>query len=112
MDINWMIIVVIIGMSLASLIPRAIPFYLLKKKADHPVLLYLGKFLPPTIMMLLVLFCLQNVTLGSYPHGLPEFISIAVVVAVHLLFKNALLSIGSGTALFMYFVQANIFAVV
>ncbi|WP_082889949.1 AzlD domain-containing protein [Oleiphilus sp. HI0066] len=38
-------------------------------------------------------------------HGLPEIISLSLVIVAHLLFKNALISIFSGTALYMLWVQ-------
>lgn len=56
-------------------------------------------------MTLLVMYCLKGVQWTSGNHGLPELVSLAVVVSAHLLFKNALISIFSGTAIYMLWVQ-------
>lgn len=103
------IIAVIIAMSVATLITRALPFYIFSDKADHPIIMYLGKYLPPIMMTLLVLYCLRGISLSAYPYGMPELISISVVAGMHLLFRHALLSIGLGTGLYMFFVQTQFF---
>lgn len=108
MDVMW-IMAVIVAMAIGTIIPRAVPFYLLDKKADHHIVVYLGKYLPPTIMMLLVIYCVKDVSFLVYPYGLPELICIGVVSILHLLFRHALLSIGMGTALYMVFVQMAVF---
>ena len=46
-------------------------------------IVYLGKVLPPAMMALLVVYCLKEVTLFSSPNGLPEFLSIGVIVILH-----------------------------
>jgi branched-subunit amino acid transport protein AzlD len=74
------------------------------------VIQYLGKVLPPAVIGMLVIYCLKAVSITSYPYGLPEFISVAVVILLHVWKRNNLLSIGVGTVLYMVLVQA-VFAV-
>ena len=62
---------------------------------------YLEKYIPPMILLLLVIYCVKDVSWRQRPYGLPELISIAVVAAVHLWKNNALLSICAGTILYM-----------
>ena len=66
---------------------------------------YLGKVLPPAVFGLLVIYCLKNVSLFAGSHGIPEFISIALVIALHLWKRQMLLSIAGGTICYMALVQ-------
>ena len=50
-------------------------------------------------------YCLKNVAVLAGSHGLPELISIAVTVALHLWKKQMLLSVAGGTACYMLLVQ-------
>lgn len=56
-------------------------------------------------MGLLVIYCLKGVSWTAAPHGAPELIAIAGVVALHQWRQNVLLSISGGTALYMLLVQ-------
>lgn len=54
---------------------------------------------------MLVVYRLKDVSLLSETHGLPEGIAIAVTALLHLKFRQMLLSIGGGTAVYMFLVQ-------
>ena len=69
------------------------------------ILQYLGKALPSAIFAMLVVYCLKNVDFASGAHGLPELISIAATVALHLWKRRMLLSILGGTLCYMALVQ-------
>lgn len=85
---------------------RWLPFLLFPEKKEPPAwVAYLGHVLPPAMMGLLVVYCLKGVSLLSAPHGLPEAAAIAVVALLHRWKGNVLLSIGGGTALYMFLVQ-------
>ena len=66
---------------------------------------YLSRVLPPACMGLLVVYCLKGITPLAYPYGLPELISVAVVVGLHLWKGNTLASIALGTLCYMMLVQ-------
>ncbi|HML66993.1 MAG TPA: branched-chain amino acid transporter permease [Clostridia bacterium] len=101
------IILTILAVALGAIATRLTPFVLFPDGKRPPeVVTYLGNVLPPVMMGLLVVYCLKSVPILSYPHGLPELISIAFIVVLHLWRKNVLLSIGCGTALYMFLVQA------
>ena len=101
------IVVTVLAVALGAIATRLTPFVLFPDGKRPPeVVTYLGNVLPPVMMGLLVVYCLKSVPILSYPHGLPELISIAFIVALHLWRKNVLLSIGCGTALYMFLVQA------
>ena len=99
--------IITIGMCvLATLLTRFLPFLVFSEKKKTPKFIeYLGKALPAAIFALLVVYCLKNVdiTLGS--HGIPEFISVAVVAGLHLWKRKILLSMAGGTFCYMFLVQ-------
>lgn len=97
---------IIAALVIATLITRFLPFILFpagKKTPDYVV--FLGKSLPFATIGLLVVYCLKGVSVTAYPHGLPELIAVAAIVALHLWKRNSLLSIGAGTAVYMILVQ-------
>ena len=85
---------------------RILPFLFFRKKQLPEILNYLEHNIPPLIMLLLVLYCLKDVRWTSAPYGLLEFGAILVVVIMHLWKSNALLSIVSGTAIYMFMLRA------
>ena len=99
--------IITIGMCVfATLITRFLPFVLFSEKKETPKFIeYLGKALPAAIFALLVVYCLKNVDLTAGSHGIPEFISVAVVTALHLWKRKILLSMAGGTLCYMLLVQ-------
>jgi len=99
--------ITILAVALGAMATRFTPFLLFPEKKEPPKFVaYLGKALPPAMMGLLVVYCLKGVSVINKPHGIPELIAIAVIVALHIWKKNVLLSIGVGTVLYMVLVQA------
>ncbi len=92
--------------ALVTYIIRYIPFLIFQKGEVPKDIIKLGEDLPPAIMILLVIYCVKNVNLFAGSRGIPEFISIVVVIFLHYYKRNILLSILVGTALYMYLVQA------
>lgn len=91
---------------LATMLTRFLPFLLYpehKKVPDYIV--YLGQVLPGAIFGMLVIYCLKDVRLLTGSHGIPEFISIGVVVILHLWKRQMLISIAGGVICFMVLVQ-------
>ncbi len=94
------------AMVLATVITRFLPFLLFPAGKETPkYILYLGRTLPYATIGLLVVYCLKGLQFISYPHGLPELISIAAIAGLHLWKGNSLLSIGAGTVLYMVLIQ-------
>ena len=54
---------VILVMTVATFATRAFPFVALKGKGDHPTLDFLGRYMPPAVMTILVLYSLKSVNL-------------------------------------------------
>lgn len=85
---------------------RFAPFILFPEGKKRPLVIdYLGKVLPPAMMGFLVVYCLKNVSLTVDPYGIPEFVSIALIVLLHKWRNNALLSIAIGTACYMIMIR-------
>lgn len=66
---------------------------------------YLGLVLPSAAISLLVVYALKDLVIIEQPYALPEFISILFIVLIHKWKRNTLLSIASGTILYMLFIQ-------
>lgn len=91
---------------LATMLTRFLPFMVfLPGKPTPRYVRYLGRHLPLAVFALLVVYCLRHVNLLEGSHGLPEFIGIAVTVAIHLWKRQMLLSIAGGTVVYMILVQ-------
>lgn len=92
------IFVVVFG----TMLTRFLPFILFPGSKPVPKYIrYLGEVLPSAVFGLLIIYCLKNVSILSGTHGIPEFISIAVVVALHIWKRQMLLSIAGGTLCYM-----------
>lgn len=86
---------------------RALPFILFPGNKKTPsYILYLGKVLPYSIIGMLVIYCFKGVNFTSAPFGIPELIASIAIIIVHVWKRNTLLSIGGGTVLYMFLVQA------
>ena len=91
---------------LATMLTRFLPFIVFPSGKPTPKYIqYLGKVLPAAVFGLLVIYCLKNVDVMTGSHGLPELISIAVVIGLHLWKRNMLISIAGGTVCYMLLVQ-------
>ena len=89
-----------------TMLTRFLPFLLFPTGKPTPKYIqYLGKVLPAAVFGLLVIYSLKNVSIFAGSHGIPEFISIAVVIGLHLWKRQMLLSIAGGTACYMLLVQ-------
>ncbi len=91
-------------MSAVTILLRAAPFLIFKKKTPAYVM-YLGKVLPAAIIGMLVVYCLKDVKIVSAPFGAPELIAGLLVVGLHAWKRNILLSILAGTAAYMLLTQ-------
>lgn len=91
---------------IGTMATRFLPFIIFSSKKPAPgYIQYLGKALPPAIFGMLVVYCLKNVHILSGAHGLPELIAILVVMVLHLLKRQMLLSIAGGTICYMLLIQ-------
>ena len=99
-------ILLIVVAVLVTMATRFLPFLIFgENRKTPPIIEYLGKALPFAIMGMLVVYCLKDISVLSFPYGLPELIACAAVVVLHVWKRNSLLSIGGGTVCYMLLVQ-------
>lgn len=91
-------------MAIVTILLRFLPFALFTKNTPKAIL-YLGEVLPAAIMAMLVVYCLRNSDFVGNYHGIPEIISVLVVVGLHKWKHNTLLSILGGTICYMVLIQ-------
>ena len=91
---------------LGTMTTRFLPFLLFPAGKTTPAFVqYLGKALPAAVFGLLVIYSLKDVQLLTGSHGIPEAISIALVIILHCWKRQMLLSIAGGTICYMLLVQ-------
>lgn len=91
---------------LGTMLTRFLPFVLFPAGRETPKYIqYLGKVLPGAVFGLLIIYCLKNVSIFAGSRGIPEVISIVLVVGLHLWKRQMLLSIAGGTICYMLLVQ-------
>ena len=94
-------LIILLAITVGTVITRFLP----------PILFPHGKPLPKflqelcTMMGLLLVYSLRNVSFTSAGQWLPECIAIAVTAGLHLWRRNSLLSIAGGTITYMLLVQ-------
>lgn len=99
-------IITISIVAVTTMLTRFLPFLVFPSGKPTPKYVqYLGKVLPAAVFGMLVIYCLKDVNILSGNHGIPEIISIAVVIVLHLWKRQMLLSIGGGTVCYMLLVQ-------
>lgn len=99
-------IITICMVVLGTVLTRFVPFLLFPTEKSTPKYVkYLGNLLPAAVFGLLVVYCLKDVSIFSGSHGIPEFISIVFVIALHLWKRQMLISIAGGTICYMALVQ-------
>lgn len=99
-------IITIAAVVAGTMLTRFLPFVLFPAGKPAPKYIkYLGKFLPAAVFGMLMIYCLKDVSVFEGSRGIPELISIGIVVALHLWKKQMLLSIAAGTVCYMLLIQ-------
>lgn len=103
-NVQYALMVLVMAAVTAAI--RFLPFLVFNGKRETPAFItYLGRVLPYAVMGMLVVFCFKSVSFLKAPFGVPELIAGAVVVGLHAWRRNTLLSILSGTAIYMLLIQ-------
>lgn len=100
------VLVIISVVSICTFITRVFPFVVFRNKQGvSQGVRYLGNILPMAVMGILVVYCLKGVSFSSVAGYLPSVIAVPVVVVVHVWKRNNLISIGTGTLVYMMLLQ-------
>ena len=96
----------ILIIAFVTFLTRAVPFMLFPAGRKTPeYVVFLGKVLPCATIGMLVVFCLKSVAPAVWPHGIPEALAVAAVALLQYWKGNSLVSIVTGTVLYMVLVQ-------
>lgn len=91
---------------LGTMLTRFLPFILFPAGKSTPKYIqYLGNVLPAAVFGLLIVYSLKDVSITEGNRGVPEMISILLVVMLHYWKRQMLLSIVGGTVCYMLLVQ-------
>ncbi|MCF2640251.1 branched-chain amino acid transporter permease [Fusobacterium varium] len=91
---------------LGTMTTRFLPFIIFPANKPIPKYIqYLGRVLPFSVIGMLIIYCLKDVSFITNPFALPEIIAILGIVTLHKWQHSMLLSISGGTILYMLLVQ-------
>ena len=89
-----------------TMLLRFLPFLIFREGRKIPAYVsYLGDVLPQAIIGMLVIYCLKDTTLTQAPYGLPELLAGAAVVGLQIWRRSSLVSILSGTVIYMVLIR-------
>ena len=98
-------IITIAAVVLGTMLTRFLPFLIFPEGKKTPqYITYLGMVLQHAVIGRLVVYFLKDALTGSY-HAAPEILAILFIVLLHKWKRNTLMSIGAGTALYMFLLQ-------
>jgi len=99
--IEQLLLVFICG--IVTVLTRALPFLIYRDGDGElpPVVEYLGYALPAALFAMLVVYCFKDVDFLHGNFGIPELVSVVFTVAIHVKWRNMVLSIIVGTAFYM-----------
>jgi len=97
--------VAILVMVVVNYFTRALPFLFFRDRTPPKAILFLENYFPPVIMTILVFYSLKGIDFTAAPYGGYELSAVALTVALHLIFKNYLLSIFGSTLFYMGLLQ-------
>ena len=99
--------ILVIGMiALVTAMLRFLPFFIFNGRKPIPkIIQHLGLVLPYSVIAMLVVYCLKDVSFVNYSGWLPSMLSVLAVVILHVWKRNTLLSIVGGTVCYMLLIR-------
>lgn len=90
----------LVVMGVVTVLLRLVPFVAMARLQNSHAVLWLGTHMPAGVMVVLVIYTLRdtNAALASW---FPAVLGMAVVIALHLWRRSAVLSIFAGTAVYV-----------
>lgn len=103
---NLELISLILVLAIVTFFTRYLPFVLFPSNKTTPrFIIFLGQYLPPAIIGMLIVYCFKDIQLAKQPYFFPELIAAIFVVIIHKYKHNLLYSIAGGTILYMLLIQ-------
>jgi len=94
-----------IFISLITFFTRIFSFVVFKKLNSSNSISIIEKYIPPAVMMLLLIYCLKNIDFTIEPHGVPEILGVFTAIIFQYKFKNPLIAIFGATGLYMFLIR-------
>jgi branched-subunit amino acid transport protein AzlD len=104
------LLVAVAVIALANFATRALTFLFFSSREPPEMLPVIEENLPPMILLLPVIYCLKDMQWLSAQYGISELFTMGVVAGLHFWKRNAMLSIFTGTGLYMVLLQFNVFS--
>ena len=99
-------IITIMVVVLGTILTRFLPFMIFPFNKKPPAYIqYLGEVLPYAVIGMLVIYCLKDIPTADLKYGVSEIIGVLSVAVIHIWKKNSLLSMASGTIIYMLVIQ-------
>lgn len=103
---NFELVSLIFIIALITFFTRYLPFLIFPAhKKTPPTIYFLGQYLPPAIIGMLIIYCFKDLNFTTTPYFIPELIATLFVIIVHKYKHNLLYSIAGGTVLYMLLIQ-------
>lgn len=101
MDTRYILTVIAIS-AVITFALRALPFVIFGgKRQMPPVMVKLGRVLPPAIMAVLIIYCVKGAAAAPVASGIPSLAGVLVTGATYKWKHSTLISILLGTACYM-----------
>lgn len=101
---SQMLITVLVA-GVVTFATRLIPFAAFGKREVPKIVKYLGDIMPPAIIGILIIYCIEDGYTFDVNTLAPQLIAIALTVIVHLWKRNTLISISVGTISYMLLIH-------
>lgn len=95
---------IVLTIAAVTALIRFLPFLVFQKKAVPETVVYLGRVLPPAVIAMLVVYCMKGIRFDAAAHFMPELLAGTLTAVIHMLRRNTLLSIVSGTVCYMFLI--------
>ena len=84
---------------------RLIPFAAFGNRRVPEIIKYLGKIMPPAIIVVLIIYCIKDSYSLNINTILPQLLGVGITAGIHLWKRNTLLSISVGTISYMLMIH-------
>ncbi len=99
-------VITILVVVAATVMTRFLPYLIFSEKRPvSDTVRYLGKVLAPAVFGLLVVYCLKNVSFTGGTFGIPEIISLMVVILLYRWKRDMLVPMAGGTICYMVLIR-------
>lgn len=99
------VLIAILIMAAVTALLRFLPFIVFRGKKTPAYIEYLGKVLPFSIMGMLVVYCLKDISFGEIVGWIPPFAGVIATVGIQAWKRNSIYSILAGTIVYMVLIR-------